>query len=114
MYYTYMIRCTDNSLYTGMTNNLNKRMEEHFGREKEGAKYTKSHQAKMVEAVWQSKEKSLACKLEYRIKTLNKSEKESLIKGERLKKYFTGKIDCRRYTMINLEKELNNKYRKKK
>ena len=41
MYYTYIIRCTDNSLYTGMTNDLNKRMEEQFGKEKEGAKYTK-------------------------------------------------------------------------
>ena len=112
-YYTYIIRCTDNSLYTGMTNDLNKRMEEHFGREKEGAKYTKSHQAQKVEIAWQSKEKSLACKLEYRIKTLNKTDKEKIVKGDKLKNYFTGKIDCRRYKLVDLEKILDEKYRKK-
>ena len=30
MYYTYMIRCSDNSIYTGMTNNLERRIEEHI------------------------------------------------------------------------------------
>lgn len=109
-YYTYIIRCEDNSLYTGMTNDLRKRMEEHFKKEKEGAKYTKSHQAKIVEAAWQSKEKSLACKLEYRIKTLKKSEKERLINHGKLKNFFTGILDCRRYTQVDLEKELAKRY----
>jgi len=97
-----------------MTNDLNKRMAEHFGREKEGAKYTKSHQAESVEAAWQSKDKSLACKLEYRIKNLIKNEKESLIKDKKLKVYFTGKIDCRRYRVVNLEKIIDKKYLKVK
>lgn len=109
-YYTYIIRCTDNSLYTGMTNDLNKRMEEHFGREKEGAKYTKSHQAQRVEAVWQSKDKSLACKLEYRIKTLTKAEKESIIKGEKLKTYFSGILDCRKYRSVKIKNILDKDY----
>lgn len=30
MYYTYMIRCEDNSIYTGITNNLEKRINEHL------------------------------------------------------------------------------------
>ena len=30
MYYTYMVRCADNSIYTGMTNNLEKRIDEHI------------------------------------------------------------------------------------
>lgn len=35
MYYTYILRCTDNSLYTGMTKDLTRRMQEHFsGRRK--------------------------------------------------------------------------------
>lgn len=42
MYYTYMLRCLDNSIYTGMTNNLEKRMNEHLLKSKNGAKYTKS------------------------------------------------------------------------
>lgn len=97
MYYTYMIRCMDNSIYTGMTNNLEKRLNEHISKNKNGAKYTKSHNAVKLEKVWKSKEKSLACKLEYQIKTLNKQQKENLINGEKLVTYFKGKIDCRRY-----------------
>ena len=45
MYYTYMLRCSDNSIYTGMTNNLEKRIAEHLSKSKQGAKYTKSHNA---------------------------------------------------------------------
>ena len=57
MYYTYMIRCKDNSIYTGMTNDLDKRFNEHKTKSKNGAKYTKSHNA---------------IKLEYQIKNLTK------------------------------------------
>lgn len=98
MYYTYMLRCADNSIYTGMTNDLNKRINEHLT--KNGAKYTKSHNAVKLESAWKSKDKSLACKLEYQIKTLSKMQKEALIKGEKLSSYLSGKIDCRRYRRI--------------
>ena len=39
MYYTYMLRCSDNSIYTGMTNDLEKRLNEHKTKSKNGAKY---------------------------------------------------------------------------
>lgn len=100
MYYTYILRCLDNSLYTGMTNNLEKRIDEHISKSKNGAKYTKSHDAIKLEVAWKSKDKSLACKLEYQIKHLNKQQKENLITGERLSTYLTGKVDCRRYRRI--------------
>ena len=45
MYYTYMLRCSDNSIYTGMTNHLENRIKEHLLKTKNGAKYTKSHNA---------------------------------------------------------------------
>lgn len=98
MYYTYMIRCEDNSIYTGMTNNLEKRLNEHIS--KNGAKYTKSHNAIRLESAWKSKDKSLACKLEYQIKNLTKKQKENLIIGEKLSTYLSQKVDCRRYTRI--------------
>ena len=98
MYFTYMIRCEDNSIYTGMTNNLEKRINEHIS--KNGAKYTKSHNAIKLETAWKSKDKSLACKLEYHIKTLTKQQKESLIAGEKLVSYLRGKVDCRKYKRI--------------
>ena len=53
-----------------------------------------------MEAVWRSKDKSLACKLEYQIKQLTKKQKEDLIKGEKLSKYLSGILDCRRYYKI--------------
>ena len=70
MYYTYMIRCEDNSLYTGMTNNLKKRIYEHIS--KNGAKYTESHSVMKIEAAWKSKDKSLACNVsKYELNFLN-------------------------------------------
>ena len=53
MYFSYMLRCTDSSIYTGMTNNIDKRVKEHLSRNE--AKYTKSHQAEKLEAVWRCK-----------------------------------------------------------
>lgn len=100
MYYTYMLRCADNSIYTGMTNNLDKRINEHLSKDKNSAKYTKSHNAIKLEAAWKSKDKSLACKLEYQIKTLTKHQKEDLINGEKLSNYLSGKVDCRRYKRV--------------
>ena len=100
MYYTYMIRCADNSIYTGMTNNLEKRINEHREKDKNCAKYTKTHNAVKLESAWRSKDKSLACKLEYQIKQLTKKQKEDLINGEKISKYLKGKIDARRYRKI--------------
>ena len=57
MYYTYMLRCSDNSIYTGMTNNLENRINEHKTKSKNGAKYTKSHDAIKLEAAWKSNSK---------------------------------------------------------
>ena len=94
-----MVRCEDNSIYTGMTNNLEKRVEEHLS--KKGAKYTKSHNAIKLETAWKSKNKSLACKLEYQIKNLAKQQKENLINGEKLSTYLKGKIDGRKYKRID-------------
>ena len=65
-----------------MTNNLEKRIEDH--KNKNGAKYTKSHKATKLEVAWKSKDKSLACKLEYQIKHLTKQQEENLITRERL------------------------------
>lgn len=105
MFYTYMIRCEDNSIYTGYTNDIEKRMKAHFEKAKVSAKYTKSHKPVKVEAIWRSKEKSLACKLEYYIKTLTKKEKETLIKEGRIATFLKGKVDCRRYVKLKEKNE---------
>ena len=49
MYYVYMLRCQDNSLYTGIAKDLQKRMNDHFTRNKNCAKYTLNHKAEKLE-----------------------------------------------------------------
>jgi len=55
MYYVYIIRCVDQSLYTGIITNIEKRMKQHINHI--GAKYTKSHQPLKLECVWQCKDR---------------------------------------------------------
>jgi putative endonuclease len=78
-YYTYILRCEDNSLYTGICTDVKRRMEEHFRQGEKCAKYTRTHTPKKLEAVWESDNRVLASKLEYRIKKLTKAKKEKLI-----------------------------------
>lgn len=84
MYYTYMLRCKDNSIYTGITTDVERRMKEHFEQSQKCAKYTRRHEAKQLEALWQSEDRILASKLEYAIKKLTKTQKEELIKSNDL------------------------------
>ena len=101
MYYTYMLRCQDGSLYTGITTDLNRRFREHSCGSAVGAKYTKSHAPITIEAAWRSKDRSLASSLEYQIKRLRKQKKELLIKNPALLGQILGdKIDSQEYVSI--------------
>ncbi len=75
----YMLRCKDNSLYTGMTNNFEKRYAEHVDKSPKGAKYTKSHEVTGIAAVFMALDRSDALKIENMIKRLSKREKETLV-----------------------------------
>lgn len=101
MYYVYMLRCEDNSIYTGIAKNLEKRMDEHFSKDEKCAKYTKSHKAKKLEIAWETQNKSLASKLEYAIKkNLTKIQKEKLIENSSLlEEYLKEKIQIENYAV---------------
>jgi putative endonuclease len=79
MWKVYIIECNDSSksLYTGITNNLEKRIDTH--NKKKGAKYTKTRTP--VKLVYQQsfETKSLAAKEEWRIKQLTRNQKILLI-----------------------------------
>lgn len=105
MYYTYMLRCADNSIYTGMTTNIEKRMKEHFDKTKNCAKYTRTHTAQKLEAVWQSESRTLACRLEFHIKKLSKKAKETLIKTHSLS-VLSEKIETDKYSCVDIEKHI--------
>lgn len=106
-YYVYIIRCEDNSLYTGITTDLDRRMREHLEKGKKCAKYTWSHYAKKMEIAWKTKDKIRASKLEYHIKTLKKVQKEELIKNPiKLDEFLSDKIECKEYVNIKVSKLL--------
>ena len=99
MYYIYMLRCEDNSIYTGITKDVAHRMQEHFSKIN-SAKYTYSHTAKKLEAVWETENRVLASKLEYRIKKLTKAKKEELLMKNNLQELLAEKIECDLYKRL--------------
>ncbi len=78
-YYVYILRCTDDSLYIGITPNLFSRMKAHCGAVKGGAKYTRSHPVVRIEAAWKTEGHVPAARMEYALKKLRRTEKLSLI-----------------------------------
>ena len=74
MYRVYLLRCSDNSLYCGVSTDINRRLIQHGNGT--GSKYVRSRLP--VELVWSSEKmsKSDALKEECRIKKCSKEEKE--------------------------------------
>ena len=77
MNYTYILRCADNSLYTGWTNNLDRRVSAHNAGK--GAKYTKARLPVQLVYFESFETKEEAMSREYFIKKMIKKEKEKLI-----------------------------------
>lgn len=84
MYFIYLLRCKDNSLYCGQTNNLKKRVIEHNESKIKSAKYTRGRRPITLVYMEQVKTLSEALRREYEIKKLPKRKKELLI--QRLRK----------------------------
>lgn len=77
-WFVYMLRCADNSLYTGITTDVERRIMEHNAK-KSVTRYTRARQP--VEMVYQEQveTRSDAGKREAQIKKLKKVEKEALV-----------------------------------
>lgn len=80
MYYLYVLRCADDTLYTGITVDLDRRMEEH-NTSVLGAKYTKARRPVQLIYSKEFLDRSAASKEEHRIKCLSRAEKLLLVKG---------------------------------
>ncbi len=79
MNYTYILKCRDGSLYTGWTNNLEKRVNDHnAGR---GAKYTKARRPVELAYYESFNTKEEAMQREYRIKQMSRTEKLGLLEN---------------------------------
>jgi putative endonuclease len=82
----YILRCSDNSLYTGITRDLDRRLDEHNNSNRLASAYTRARRP--VSLVYQEshKDRSSASKREALIKKMTKIEKEEMIEKENGKK----------------------------
>lgn len=80
MFYVYILKCKDNSLYTGYTDSLEKRLKKH--NEGKASKYTRSRLP--VEMVYSEEhpDKSSAMKREIKIKSLSREDKIKLVEED--------------------------------
>jgi len=81
MWFVYIIKCEDGSLYTGATNDLKKRFEAH--KNGKGAKYTKSHIPEKIVFFEKHSKKIIALRREREIKDLTREEKLELIRNKK-------------------------------
>ena len=77
MWYIYILECSDGTLYTGITTDINRRLLEHNSGK--GAKYTSMRRPVKLRTLFEAKNRSEASKEEYRIKKLPRAEKLKLL-----------------------------------
>jgi putative endonuclease len=78
MYFVYLLRCADHSLYTGCTNNLKRRLHQH-NHAKQGARYTKTRRPVVLIYSEKFRLQRKALQREYEIKTWPRAKKLALI-----------------------------------
>jgi len=72
-WYVYIVECRDRTLYTGISNNIDKRIREHNSGI--GSKYTRGRRPVKLLARWDCADKSSASKMENKIKGLTREDK---------------------------------------
>jgi putative endonuclease len=77
-WYVYLLRCNDDSLYAGITTNIERRLHQH-NHTKLGAKYTRAKRPVTLAFIEFAANKSIASKREYQLRKLPKREKERLV-----------------------------------
>ncbi|MBU4483969.1 GIY-YIG nuclease family protein [bacterium] len=80
MWYTYILKCSDLTYYTGITNNLKKRIEDH--NKGTASKYTRARLPVKLAYSERKKSRSTASKREHEIKNLSRENKQILIKSK--------------------------------
>ncbi|MBM9520696.1 GIY-YIG nuclease family protein [Desulforhopalus vacuolatus] len=94
-WHVYILRCADETFYTGITTDPARRLHEHNGERRGGARYTRTRRP--VEMIWceMAEDRAAASRREWEIKHLTRVQKKSLIsryKGrELISLYFHGK-----------------------
>ncbi len=81
MHYVYILECKDGSFYTGYTTDLENRVKTHNSGK--GGKYTRGRTPVALKYYEEYADKNEACRREYAIKQLNRSEKLKIIDNNR-------------------------------
>ena len=83
-WYVYMVRCADNSLYSGITTDISRRISEHNLDDKLAAKYTRVRRPVKLAYSQICSTRSEASQKEYQLKKLTKQKKEQLVSSHLL------------------------------
>ena len=78
MYFVYLLKCKDTTIYTGITTNLERRFEEH--KKGMGARYTRGHKVGKIVYFERKRNRSTASKREAEIKSWTRAQKLMFIK----------------------------------
>lgn len=84
MYYLYILKCADQTLYTGITVDLARRLKEHNA-SRLGAKYTRARRPVKMVFFQKFRNRSTASKVEHLFKKMSRPEKLEIIKTKSLK-----------------------------
>lgn len=79
MYYLYVLECGDKTLYTGITVDVKRRVDEH-NNSRRGAKYTRARRPVQLVYVRKFRSRSTAAQAEWRMKKMSRAEKGEIIK----------------------------------
>jgi len=84
IWYVYMVECSDGTIYTGISNNVSKRLKTHNNGK--GAKYTKTRLPVVLKWLEACNDRSDASKVEHKIKKLTRKQKLKLINNNNMVK----------------------------
>lgn len=79
-WHLYLVRCDDGSLYTGISTDVSRRLQQH--RQNQGAKRLRGRESLQLVFQCEIGDRSSAQRIEYRVKRLRREQKEALIAGQ--------------------------------
>lgn len=85
LHYVYIVRCANNSLYTGYTKNVEQRIAVHNAGK--GGRYTRAHRPVELVASWRFPTKRAAMQVEYKMKQLSREQKLAISSGREVPKW---------------------------
>ena len=81
-WFVYMLRCSDDSLYSGITKDIDRRLNEHNSDNKKGARYTRARRPVVLVYQEPCDDRAIASQREYQLKKLNREQKNILLESQ--------------------------------